>query len=194
MGGDALPVLTGARLRLVPACERHALACLAYTLANRAHLERWEPMAPPQCFSEAFWQARLRARVREWEEGHGFTYLLTLPGAPARVLGAVHVSNIVRGVLQAGCLAYSLDAQHQGQGLMHEALTEAIAFAFGPLCLHRLQANYQPDNARSARVLARLGFREEGLARDYLYIGGAWRDHVLTSLTNPAFDPAPFSA
>jgi ribosomal-protein-alanine N-acetyltransferase len=43
---------------------------------------------------------------------------------------------------------------------------------------------------RSARVLERLGFRHEGLARDYLFIDGDWRDHNLTALVNPDFDPA----
>jgi ribosomal-protein-alanine N-acetyltransferase len=51
-------------------------------------------------------------------------------------------------------------------------------------------ANYRPENYRSARLLQRLGFRREGLAADYLFIDGAWRDHILTALVNPRFDPA----
>ena len=43
-----------------------------------------------------------------------------------------------------------------------------------------------PSNERSAGLARRLGFVPEGIARDYLYIDGAWRDHVLTALTNPA--------
>ena len=45
----------------------------------------------------------------------------------------------------------------------------------------------QPENGRSLAVLARLGFADEGLARHYLYIDGAWRDHRLLAITNPAF-------
>ena len=45
----------------------------------------------------------------------------------------------------------------------------------------------------SAALLARLGFVREGLARDYLYIGNAWRDHVLNALTNPRFDASSFA-
>jgi ribosomal-protein-alanine N-acetyltransferase len=45
-------------------------------------------------------------------------------------------------------------------------------------------ANYLPTNERSARLLRRLGFVIEGSARDYLFVGGQFRDHVLTALTN----------
>ena len=49
---------------------------------------------------------------------------------------------------------------------------------------------FAQKNPGMTRVLEKLGFVREGLARDYLFIDGAWRDHVLTSLTHPAFDPA----
>jgi ribosomal-protein-alanine N-acetyltransferase len=71
---------------------------------------------------------------------------------------------------------------------MHEALGAVIAEVFSPrFNLHRLQAAYQPNNVRSGAVLERLGFEHEGLARDYLFINGAWRDHCITALRNPAF-------
>ena len=54
-----------------------------------------------------------------------------------------------------------------------------------PRASARLQANHVPENERSARVLERLGFEREGYARDYLFIGGRWRDHVLTALLHP---------
>ena len=64
------------------------------------------------------------------------------------------------------------------------------AFAFAELRLHRIMANYRPENTRSAQVLERLGFRREGIAHDYLFIDGAWRDHVLTALVHPTYDPS----
>ncbi|MNL86782.1 ribosomal-protein-S5-alanine N-acetyltransferase [compost metagenome] len=51
-------------------------------------------------------------------------------------------------------------------------------------------ANYIPENERSGALLKRLGFEVEGLARDYLKINGAWRDHVLTARINDADDRA----
>src|SRR3546814_41098 len=82
-------------------------------------------------------------------------------------------------------MGYQIDAECEGRGLMTEALRLAIDFMFARFGLHRIMANYIPDNHRSGRVLERLGFEKEGYARNYLFIDGAWRDHVLTALINP---------
>jgi ribosomal-protein-alanine N-acetyltransferase len=82
-------------------------------------------------------------------------------------------------------LGYSIDAELEGRGLMREALAAAIAEVFSPTVnLHRIQANVRPENARSLTLLDALGFVREGLAREYLFIDGAWRDHVMTARTN----------
>jgi ribosomal-protein-alanine N-acetyltransferase len=49
----------------------------------------------------------------------------------------------------------------------------------------------RPENLRSVALLQRLGFDDEGLAREYLYIDGAWRDHRLFALRNAEFRGVP---
>ncbi len=105
--------------------------------------------------------------------------------ATAKLNAAPAFANIIRGIFQACFLGYKLDERSQGHGYMTEALTAAIDYLFTTQRLHRIQANYMPHNQRSAAVLRRLGFTIEGTARNYLFIGGQWRDHVLTSLVNP---------
>lgn len=67
---------------------------------------------------------------------------------------------------------------------MHEALQAAISYIFDELYLHRIMANYMPHNVRSGHLLSRV----EGMAKNYLFINGAWRDHVLTTLINTNFE------
>ncbi len=68
-------------------------------------------------------------------------------------------------------------SRYAAQGLMTEALQQAISFAFSDLGLHRLEANIQPGNSRSIALVKRLEFQKEGFSPRYLKIGGEWRDH-----------------
>ncbi|MDN3648213.1 GNAT family N-acetyltransferase [Reinekea marina] len=106
-----------------------------------------------------------------------------------KVIGTIGVSNIVRGAFQAAYIGYNLAENLQRQGFMTEALKATIDYAFNHLHLHRLMANYQPHNLASARVLEKLGFEKEGIAKNYLMVDGVWCDHVLTSLTNNHWTP-----
>ena len=106
-----------------------------------------------------------------------------------RVLGVCNFTAFIRSAFHACYLGYSIGQRYEGRGLMYEALAAAINYTFENLRLHRVMANYVPTNERSGRVLRRLGFTVEGYARDYLLVGGQWRDHILTSLTNTRLQP-----
>ena len=153
-------------------------------MRNREHLAPWSPPRPESFFTEAYWALTLKANLRSLEEGRSARFFIASEAGEA-ILGVCNLTDIVRGAFQACHLGYSLDKDEQGRGLMSEALTLAIEYAFGKLRLHRIEANYVPSNERSAKLLRRHGFDINGYARDYLYVGGGWKDHVLTSLTNP---------
>jgi ribosomal-protein-alanine N-acetyltransferase len=65
---------------------------------------------------------------------------------------------------------------------MTEALYVLFPFAFDRLGLHRIEAACLPHNLASRGLLQKVGFREEGHARQYLRINGSWQDHVLYAL------------
>lgn len=119
---------------------------------------------------------------------------MRLRATPERVIGRINYTQIARGPFQSCMLGYAIDHAHEGRGLMREALEATIGHVFAVLKLHRIQANYVPGNVRSGRLLERLGFVREGLAKDYLFIDGAWRDHVLAARLNPAFDASIFNS
>jgi ribosomal-protein-alanine N-acetyltransferase len=66
---------------------------------------------------------------------------------------------------------------------MPTALSLAVDHCFGPVGLHRVEANIRPENAASRRVVEKLGFRQEGLHERYLAIDGAYRDHIGYAVT-----------
>lgn len=154
---------------------------LAYFERNRSHLAPWDPPRPAGFDTVAFWKERLATARLELLQEQSLRLFVFKEGS---IVGACNFTNIVRGPFQACFLGYSIDGALEGKGYMSEALRAAIGHAFTQLRLHRIQANYIPENVRSGQLLKKLGFAVEGYARDYLFIGGAWRDHVLTALTN----------
>jgi ribosomal-protein-alanine N-acetyltransferase len=154
---------------------------------NRDHLKQWDPPRPAGFYTETYWRDTLtRWRAEQGEERSLRLWIAAKDAERGPLLGTVSFSRLVRGPFQCAGLGYALAAAAQGQGLMQEALRTAIDFMFEERGYHRLEANYRPENARSGRLLAHLGFVVEGYARRYLLIDGDWRDHVLTSLTRPA--------
>ncbi|MBQ0936172.1 GNAT family N-acetyltransferase [Ideonella paludis] len=188
----AQPVLQTARLRLVGDDPHLGPAVADYVVRNRAHFAPWDPPAPPEFFSADGQAERVLQGVAAFARGEAFRYWLLPADAPERVIGSLHFSQMARGAFQNAMLGYALDQAAQGQGLMHEALQAGLAEMFSPrVNLHRIQAAWQPSNLRSGAVLQRLGFVQEGLCRDYLFINGAWRDHCISALLNPAFQKPP---
>jgi ribosomal-protein-alanine N-acetyltransferase len=193
--------ITTARLRLVAGDPGLAPAVCEFQRRNRQHFAPWDPPTADSFYSLEAQSLRVAHGVTAFQNDTAYRYWLIdasraggarLPSCDVEVIGSLHFSQVSRGAFQSAMLGYALDEAHVGHGLMSEAIVAGLDEMFSSrVNLHRVQAAYRPENTRSARVLERLGFRKEGLAPEYLYIDGAWRDHVVTSLRNPAFMPPP---
>jgi len=97
--------------------------------------------------------------------------------------GAININEIVRGSFRSGYLGYYAFVPHNRRGYMTTGLRTVVSRAFRQLRLHRLEANIQPDNEASRRLVKRLGFKLEGFSPRYLKIAGKWRDHERWAVT-----------
>jgi [ribosomal protein S5]-alanine N-acetyltransferase len=93
------------------------------------------------------------------------------------IVGFANLSEIIRGKLQQAFLGYGAFAGFEGQGYITAGLSLVLADAFGPLKLHLVEANIQPENLASKAVAQRVGFTCEGFSPGYLKVGGRWCDH-----------------
>jgi ribosomal-protein-alanine N-acetyltransferase len=112
-----------------------------------------------------------------------FVCLVTTLAENGELVGVFTISQIVRGYFQSAYLGYYANARHAGKGLMGESMALVLDYSFGPLALHRLEANIQPGNAPSVALARGAGFRLEGFSPRYLLIGGRWRDHERYAIT-----------
>ncbi len=179
------PVLVGERVILRLPTTRDAVSIVEYLKRNREFHRATDPIRSEESYTPAYWKRTVRVIHREFQLDASVRMVLFHNDEPSRVIGVVNFNQIVRGVFQAAYLGYAIDEGEEGKGLMTEALRLGIEYTFVERNLHRIMANYIPENAKSARVLEKLGFVIEGRAKEYLKINGRWQDHVLTSLTNP---------
>lgn len=177
--------LTTERLYLKTLTVKEAPQVLDYFQRNRHFFQAWTPTTEDSFYTLAFQRKRLEAEKTAMEEKRLFRLWLYAQKDCSKIVGDIGFSNIVWGAFQSCHLGYKIDYQETHQGYMTEALQKAIDIIFQTFRLHRIEANILPKNVRSIRVVEKLGFVQEGLARKYLKINDIWEDHFHYVLLNP---------
>lgn len=173
--------VTGTRVYLrVPAMADFP-AWVQLRTTSRTFLTPWEPLWPHDDLARSSFRYRIRRYNRDIRDDVSYPFFI-FSRASETLLGGITISNVRRGVSQTGSVGYWIGQPHARQGYMGDALRALIPHAFTELNLNRIEAACIPSNEPSIRLLQSCGFRQEGLARDYLKINGAWRDHLLFAL------------
>ncbi|MFC0250030.1 GNAT family N-acetyltransferase [Citricoccus parietis] len=155
---------------------------------NRDWLRRWDATNPEPATALKSYGEMVKVLNRSGKEGTALPWLICVRTSAAGVpviAGQLSVSSIVRGSALSASLGYWIDQARAGQGLVPTAVALATDYCFTTLGLHRMEINIRPENVPSRRVVEKLGFRHEGIRRDFLHIDGAWRDHDAYALTAP---------
>jgi [ribosomal protein S5]-alanine N-acetyltransferase len=180
---DLPPALNGGPVTLrVPEVGDHA-QWADLRMRSRAFLTPWEPTWPPDDLTRAAFRGRIKRYAREIAADHAYPFFVFRADDGA-LLGGVTLSNMRRGVAQSASLGYWIGAPFARQGYMTAAVDTLAKFAFASLHLHRVEAACLPSNAASIALLKKCGFGQEGRARGYLKITGAWQDHLLFARVN----------
>lgn len=156
--------------------------------ASREFLTPWEPTWPADDLSRGAFRRRLRRYSEDQRSDQAYPFFIFRNEDDALV-GGLTITNIRRGVAQAGNLGYWMGAVYAQQGYMTAAVRALISFSFSTLKLRRIEAACIPGNAASIRLLEKTGFTREGYAREYLCINGIWQDHLLYARLKE--DPRP---
>lgn len=188
MGSPGWPAtLLHERVGVRPLRLRDATAWSELRIRNEGWLGPWEGYPPATAapswverHSSSAFAAMLRVLRHEAKAGRTLPFAVTYDGDLA---GQVTVSNVVRGAFQSASVGYWVDGRLAGRGVTPTALALVVDHCFGRAGLHRIEANVRPENAASLRVVEKLGFRLEGSHPRYLFIDGAWRDHLGFAVT-----------
>lgn len=146
---------------------------------NKDFFEPYEPQRAPNFYTVPFHEATLRYEYHELLSSHHLRFFLFEPIDPDKIIGSVCFSDIKRSSFQSCTLGYKMDFSFCNQGYMTEALSYCInRIIFGELSLHRIEATVLPDNLPSIRLMEHLNFEKEGIAKDFAFLKGIWRDHI----------------
>jgi len=178
----ALPLRTD-RLLLRPLAPQDRLEFIRVHQVSRSFWAPWTSTDHPGESPEEMFDRRLADSRRGFDDGTACRLVGFLHDG--RIAGFFGVSQIFRRSFNNAYIGWSVSAEVARQGYGTEGLTAILDFAFAPeaLGLHRLQANVIPENVPSLCLAEKVGFRREGLARRYLHIAGAWRDHFMYAKT-----------
>ena len=166
--------LVDADLTLRPLLRTDKREYIEVRSVNSQWLEPWEATTPG-------WEggiptfSRLRKLLNSaGKRGELLPYALIVDG---HFRGQLTVSGISWGSLRSASLGYWIDSRVAGRGYTPRAVALATDFCFFELGLHRMEINIRPENAASLRVVEKLGFRDEGVRKQYMHINGEWADH-----------------
>lgn len=180
LGDDRLPTLTAARvsLRWLELADVPAL----FTLFSDPEVARFWSSPAMTALGQA---QRLLAQIHNgYARGDLLQWGIEHDGA---IIGTCTLSHVEVDHRRAE-VGFALARNRWGQGLAREAVSRLLGFAFGPLALHRLEADVDPRNARSLGLLASLGFRREGLLRERWHVAGEICDAVFLGLLARDFE------
>ena len=136
----------------------------------------------PRAKSIADAENLIRLIDHDIENNIGITWGVSLTGT-SRLIGTMGFWNITKAHFRAE-IGYLLHPDFQGKGLMIESAKKTIDFGFREMGLHSIEANINPNNLRSAKMLENCGFVKEAHFRENYYYDGKFLDSVIYSLIN----------
>jgi ribosomal-protein-alanine N-acetyltransferase len=174
------------RLILRELDETFAMTVLNYYQRNKDFLMEWEAERPEDFFTLEYHSERLKKDMKLTKSGSILKLWLFHKEDKdfSKTIGCIHFSNIVRSILQSCILGYKLDKSELNKGYITEALQKGIEIIFNEYQLHRIEAPIMPRNEASIRVVKKLGFENEGIAKKLLKVNGKWEDHMRWVLLN----------
>ena len=148
---------------------------------NRDWLASWESGDPTHRGAVSF-NRLIQCQRKNEQRGTGALFVMIYQD---RIVGQISLGAIVYGAMRTGVVGYWVDQGHIGRGFAPMAVAMLADWAMGDPsgpCLHRLEIAILPENKRSLGVVRKVGARHEGLRTNYMYVNGAWRDHVTFAL------------
>lgn len=117
--------------------------------------------------------------TNRFKDKSGIRWGISLKGS-FNIIGTIGFNNFTRK--HRANIGYDLLPQYWNQGYATEALKAVINFGFNQFEINRIEAEVMQGNIASERVLQKLGFKKEGVLREWMYWNDQYYDMSMFSL------------
>jgi ribosomal-protein-alanine N-acetyltransferase len=115
------------------------------------------------------------------DNNDGITWGIFLKDDTATLIGTIGFWRMQKEHYRAE-IGYMLHPVSQGKGLMQEAIKKALEYGFTVMQLHSVEANVNPANDASKKLLEKIGFVQEAYFKENYYYNGRFVDSAIYSL------------
>jgi ribosomal-protein-serine acetyltransferase len=151
--------------------ERHAAELFSVVDQNRGYLREWLPWVDAtQGIDDIL--GFIRSTLEQFATGKGFACGIWCDARLCGVVGTAKLDPLNRNVE----IGYWLSRSSQGRGIMTAVCRSVVAHVLGEMDLNRVTIQCARENTKSCAVAVRLGFTEEGMAREAQLLHGQFHD------------------
>lgn len=122
----------------------------------------------------------IQKNIEQLRTNDGISWAITLKEKP-ELIGTIGFWKIDKEHHRAE-IGYMLFTAQQQKGLMQEAITAVLQYGFNTMHLHSVEANVNPDNAASKKLLLKNNFVQEAYFRENYYFESKFLDSAIYSL------------
>ena len=167
-------------LKVLP--DTAARQVLQFYLDNQDVFEQYEIDRPRNFYTENYQKSLLHCEYNLAVKQSFVRFWAFEKGKEERVIGTVSFQHMCWTPYLSCELGYKFDRRYWGKGYAKESIQKCLAIAFAEMKLHRIEAQVQPENTASKKLLQRLGFVKEGTKRQSVKLHGVWKDHEVYAL------------
>ena len=149
----------------------------SFYIEGDPYFSQVEAERPEEFYSFDYQQKLLRLEREQFLRDNRARYYLFEKDNLEKVIGTVAVFDAKKEPFDKMTIGYKLLPQYTGKGYATEAVRRVTEAVFFDGHFHRVEAYVQPSNAASIRVLEKVGFERECLARSVIKLRGKWLDH-----------------
>ena len=166
------------RLNLTILRETFAASTLSFYQKNDFLFAHYEAQHPANYLTLEYQRSILAMESKLLLRSQAVRYYLFKIEEPNQIIGTISFSNLIKGPSSCCQLGYKLAAAAQKQGFAFEAARFLIPELMNTYRIYRIETDILEENEPSLRLIRRLGFTYEGIARKSHEIQGVRQDHM----------------